>query len=332
MDWISEFVATVKLAEKQIKGNLAVFPLLAPEKDEPDYLLLEKALETGTVEISEVGAGTVPNLMLHNKGSKMILIIEGEELVGAKQNRIVNVSLLIPPKTNLIIPVSCVEQGRWAFSSKTFSHGKKIMPANMRREHQEDVRHCLHIDAGFNSDQNKIWNNINNRIAELKLESPTMAMADLFTRRKNDLKQKISGFRPVDGQIGFVFTIGGRIVGLDAFRHAATLSHFFDQLISSYAMDAIDDQQEVPVPPPSGATVRNFLKSISTAKGEIFPAVGCGQVIRFSNTSVSGAALIDEIGLLHLSAFKPAVTLSKRRIIRPNRRKRVYTEDDHLIY
>ena len=62
----------------------------------PDYLTLEQALDRDFVQITEMDqAGSVPELRLINKGKKKVLIVEGEELVGAKQNRIVNATFLI---------------------------------------------------------------------------------------------------------------------------------------------------------------------------------------------------------------------------------------------
>ena len=43
-----------------------------------------------------------------------VLLYDGEELVGAKQNRILNVTVLVGAGATLPIPVSCVEQGRWS--------------------------------------------------------------------------------------------------------------------------------------------------------------------------------------------------------------------------
>ena len=38
----------------------------------------------------------------------------GEQLAGGKQNRVLNASILVPAKSELPIPVTCVERGRWA--------------------------------------------------------------------------------------------------------------------------------------------------------------------------------------------------------------------------
>ena len=65
-------------------------PLLAIEPKS-----LEEALADGTVKVTEVSAaGHVPELRVKNSGATPVLILDGEELVGAKQNRIVNVTVL----------------------------------------------------------------------------------------------------------------------------------------------------------------------------------------------------------------------------------------------
>jgi len=60
----------------------------------------------------------VPNLAVDNKGERFVLFVEGQELRGAKQNRVLNASVLIAAHTKTVIPVSCVEQGRWRYVSK----------------------------------------------------------------------------------------------------------------------------------------------------------------------------------------------------------------------
>jgi hypothetical protein len=89
--------------------NLTLTPILL--KDGPlssvEPLCLEEALAAGTLRVSEVSAeGHVPELRVRNTGDAPVLILDGEELVGAKQNRIVNVTILVAPLSDVVIPVS----------------------------------------------------------------------------------------------------------------------------------------------------------------------------------------------------------------------------------
>jgi hypothetical protein len=119
----------VKLGWKQSHLNMPLFPLLASDAGEPDYMILEEAPGRGAVEITEVShGGSVPDLKLINKSDHKLLVVEGEELVGAKRNRIVNASFLIAGQTEITIPVSCVEQGRWSYRLQKFASGEKVTP------------------------------------------------------------------------------------------------------------------------------------------------------------------------------------------------------------
>ncbi len=122
MDAIQTFLGTLKQGGKQSHLKMTLIPLLASDAGEPDYLILEETLGQGVVEIAEVSqGGSVPDLKLVNKSPSKLLVVDGEELVGAKQNRIVNATFLIASLTEITIPVSCVEQGRWAYRSQYFT-------------------------------------------------------------------------------------------------------------------------------------------------------------------------------------------------------------------
>jgi hypothetical protein len=107
------FLERVKLGGKQSHLNMTLFPLLASDAGAPDYLFLEEALGQGVVEITEVSqGGSVPDLKLTNKSTNKLLVVDGEEIVGAKQNRMVKATFLIAGNTEIIISISCVEQGK----------------------------------------------------------------------------------------------------------------------------------------------------------------------------------------------------------------------------
>jgi hypothetical protein len=85
------------------------------------YITLDEALPRGLCVAETSEAGSVPELVVENPLTERVLLYDGEELVGAKQNRILNVSVLVEAMSGLTIPVSCVEQGRWRRQSVHFA-------------------------------------------------------------------------------------------------------------------------------------------------------------------------------------------------------------------
>jgi hypothetical protein len=78
---------------------LAVFPLFTSQASGLEYLVSDEALEGGSVAVEEVSeAGSVPTLTVDNRGDTLVLFIEGEELRGARQNRVLNTSVLAAAK------------------------------------------------------------------------------------------------------------------------------------------------------------------------------------------------------------------------------------------
>jgi len=141
---IKEYLEQAKVGRKQVYKNMAVYPLLSDYSLSLEYILLDEALGSGVIEVTEVdNHGAVPNLKVHNKSQRMVLILDGEELVGAKQNRIVNTTILIAAGATVVIPVSCVEQGRWSYNTPWFHSEERIMPSRMRAMKSEQVQRSV---------------------------------------------------------------------------------------------------------------------------------------------------------------------------------------------
>jgi|GEM_PF-2145368 len=93
---INQYIGGLKLGRKQTFKNLAVFALLSDYTADLNYLTLDEALAKDLIDVVEVSqGGSVPELKVVNNSDRMVLILDGEELVGAKQNRIVNTTILI---------------------------------------------------------------------------------------------------------------------------------------------------------------------------------------------------------------------------------------------
>jgi hypothetical protein len=124
----------VRVGEPSVCGGVAVFPLfiglpLFPASDGTfDYILAHEALAAGTIEVREVSEeGSVGTLLVANGGQRPVLFVDGEELTGAKQNRAVVASVLIPAMSQTRIPVCCVQRKKWAYSStRHFSAGSRL--------------------------------------------------------------------------------------------------------------------------------------------------------------------------------------------------------------
>ncbi|MHC4673381.1 MAG: ARPP-1 family domain-containing protein [Planctomycetota bacterium] len=110
MATVKEILEEVEVLELNQVGSLSILGLRWQGKDGLEYLTLDEALETGEFEVTEIdGEGDVPKLTVKNRLGKMVFLMAGEELIGAKQNRILDVSLMVDANKEVKIPVSCVE-------------------------------------------------------------------------------------------------------------------------------------------------------------------------------------------------------------------------------
>ena len=112
--FLKHLFSTIQLGDMQSFEDMAICPLLGRDGATPPYLLLSDAFDEKTVKIEELDeSGQVSELFVSNNGDSDILIFLGEELIGAKQNRAVNISMIIEKQNSITIPVSCTERGRW---------------------------------------------------------------------------------------------------------------------------------------------------------------------------------------------------------------------------
>ena len=126
-DLIAGCLSSLALGPRRQYKNMAVVPLFSPLSDGPEYLTLKEGLERDLATIAEVSlGGSVPRLKVVNRAELPVLLVDGEELIGARQNRVLNTSMLLKEKSETEIPVSCTEQGRWHYTSHHFGHAGHI--------------------------------------------------------------------------------------------------------------------------------------------------------------------------------------------------------------
>lgn len=286
--------------------NLSHFPLLIPEEEAPpaNYRTLREALEAGCFAITEVSEqGTVPALRAENNGSLPVLLVDGEELVGAKQNRILNLTILVPAKTSINIPVSCVEVGRWSYQSRDFARANRTAYASLRAQKAAQVSANLRHSSHRQSEQGEIWRDIAAKSSRTHTHSATGAMGDMFSSVGTNIEDFVQSMPAWPNQVGAIFAINGRISGLELFGIPGIWSGFHDQLVRSYALDAIDAHKRA-FRAPELATAQHFLASVAGVDDvERYAAVGLGNDLRVHNRGLTAAGLEYNDTLIHLSAF-----------------------------
>ena len=304
MNIITETLNSTRVGEAQVYGNLALHPLLKDDDAAPDYALLDDAIAKGFARITEVSDdGSIPELKFENDSPTKILLLDGEELVGAKQNRILNISVMASANLTTLIPVSCVEAGRWGYVSKEFAPAGRAHYAEARAKNRRSVNETMRKSGSRRGNQGEVWHEIDTKLVRMSVVSHTQAAEDLYIEKRANLDEYQNAFKAMPKQIGALFAIDGIIAGVDLFDCASTLEATLPKLIESYAMDAID----------TGATRKNyseeetaedFIRRISGSESERHDGVGEGFNYTFDSENLAGGALVVDDRLVHLCAFQ----------------------------
>ena len=308
-DFIRDAIGGLQVGPATTFKKLTVFPLLKANSITPLYLTLAEAIAEGVLRITEVSKqGSVPELHVINKSDRPVFLLDGEELIGAKQNRVVNLDILVPAKTELNIPVSCVEAGRWTYRSPDFSSSPQAMYAMGRARKLSRVSGSLRSGAP-SGDQGDVWAGIDEHAALMSVASPTHAMSDIYDQHATSIDEYVAAFPTSDDQVGALFAIGPRIYGFDLFDSPATMRAYREKLVRSYALDALA-MRDVADEPPTADAAQQLLESTAQAASESYPALGLGVDVRVGEEKreeqLVGAGLLWQEHMVHLNAFTDA--------------------------
>src|SRR5262245_33633268 len=170
--------------------SLAVYPLKVDRHVAAiHYLVLDDAIKTGAFRITEVSeGGSVPQLRAFNETTTPVFLLDGEQLIGAKQNRVLNLSVMLPPKSETAIPVSCVEAGRWRAESRDFMAAEEAYFAHGRAQKMEQVSYALRSIGEPRADQSAVWGTIAAKSARMDVSSPTSAAREIYASHRPEVQ------------------------------------------------------------------------------------------------------------------------------------------------
>ena len=284
--------------------DITVFPLHREVTPRLDYMALDEALDRKLVEVTEVdAAGSVPDLLVKNCGKRSVLIIDGEEVVGAKQNRVVNTSILLSAESTTKIPVSCTEAGRWAEVSAQFKKSDTVLHHKARARKAQSVSTSYLMSETPVSDQGEVWADIQYLQAASATHSPTNAMKDVYEARQRELDQCLAALRPAAGQQGLLVCVGGKPIGCDYVSRSEVYARVHDKLLRSYVIDALLVSDEEKGKAARKDAARAFLRKTGRCESRCCEAPGTGWDHRFEGKHLAGTALVHEDEVLHQAFF-----------------------------
>jgi hypothetical protein len=311
-----ELFPAVTFGKPQQFSSITAIPLSTPLKTGArEYLTLSESLSLGLIRIEEVTeGGSVPELRVISTAAVPVLIIAGEEVKGARQNRILNTSILVPARGSLVIPVSCTERGRWSYNSPDFKDSGNFGSRNVREVTARTSMMSLDMGRGHHSDQGQVWD----RIEELHEKSQTFhssrtrAMDDAYHHRASDLDEARRHFPLITGQTGILFFHGGTAAGLDIVSRPAAYARLHEKLVGSYVIDCLNGAKEKLSAEVARKKAREFLAAAAAEDPRLFPSPGLGDDWRIRTHHLHGSLLAWEGEWIHVCCFSSASEESSR--------------------
>lgn len=243
----------------------------------------------GLVTIGECDSTNVEKVKLKNNSVSPLILLDGEEIAGSLQNRIISQTMIIAPKSEMEIPVNCSEKGRNEYKSE-FQYSDYIANSNTRRKKAYNKNNPL---------QEVVWNSIDDLETDKNTSSKTKALRDSYEKNKYDIDSYLKHFKMENNQIGVICIVENK-VGIEIFNNHSLYEKYDEMLLRSYIIDS-SSSEKINI---SDKELENILASINEDSFIKKEAVGLGKYYKISNSYGNGHILIYENNMVHTSFFK----------------------------
>lgn len=281
-----------------VHENLAVYFIHGASAPGPVPLTLQEALETGAVHILETGA--VNELKIENTGDDDVFIQSGDIVKGGKQDRVLRMSFVLPPKSGEVpLAAFCVEHGRWSArgneSVATFSSAAEAMPSRKAKlamraprttaavnpERQQEVRGEAY-GGGVYARQREVWDSVSKTQSRLSEElaatvaSPRSATSLQLSLENKRLKEARTAYTKAlqslgeeKGDIvGYVFAVNGRVSSADVYPSNALFRKMWAKQLNAGITEAIGAREGKTAAAPSTDDIAQFLAAAEKGKAQ----------------------------------------------------------------
>jgi hypothetical protein len=294
----------LNLVSAEVVDGLAVIQFVAEPRDTFAYGTSIRALAQGQIRVTELNeAGSVNALNIQNLSDQFVLFLDGDVLVGAKQDRVLNTPLLLAPRSTTTVPVSCVERGRWHFTTPIFQPAPTAAPPSLRALKAESLAADTPQASAFLADQGRVWAHVAQLKAAMHASAPTDSLAQCFDEKRAHIDQLVHRLQPARDANGLAVWAGRQFLVADVFNRADALTDYFPALTRAVGLDlAAAPTTPAPAQPEAllqvlGTQIESALASSSPPR----PGVGVGTLRHLQTPDLAGFVLDYELQRIHLS-------------------------------
>ncbi len=269
-------ITSLKPGAPITRGGVTLIPIFGPKQRGADIKIAGDELV-----VSELETPTVPELQVHNPTDHDLLIPAGRILSGGRQTRVVNVSIVVPAGATIVIPVSCVEAGRWSGRSE-FNYSGRQASRRMRVAKQRSVKANVDRYKSKRSAQGDVWGTISYELSSrgVNHEDSLFLEVDEDLDRRSDRIAVVNelidnGVQPE--QVGVAVAHGNKILGVEVFPSSDALKASWEAIIRAAVIDA-DEFESLPESIDAEAGIKaleKFLAEVAQTGGT--EAAGCGR-------------------------------------------------------
>ncbi|MBK7583831.1 MAG: hypothetical protein IPI67_27015 [Myxococcales bacterium] len=297
--------AKLAVGDAAVLLGVQLVPLLLSESDEQaDALLLEEGIASGQTQVNEIGeGGIVGQVRVLHRGVVPLLVLQGEQILGAKQNRSFNSSFLVEPGEEVVLPVSCVEQGRWRHTTHSFVAGATTLAPEIRARKLKRVSESIRMSGTYDSDQRSVWADVSEYMEATGTQSITSAYEDARKQRGEETEQALKSLEPLPGQVGLAVVRDGRVVLIDLFGSSRLFARAFQKCLRGTLADLPHEPGKDAEHAASAAdTVRAALRELGSAETTRMRSPTNSETLTGSSGRVTYAAAVWKGAVYHCAA------------------------------
>ncbi len=297
----------IQIKSYQAEGKLSLIQFCSADINTFNYISGSSAIQENKVEICEIDSeGSVNKVAILNYSDSFVFFSDSDLLIGAKQNRILNTSILLEPNSKTIIPVSCVESGRWHSKGYRFGISNINASSGLRYEKAEKVRKNLKKKNEFDADQRNIWANVSEYHKSFACASRTLDYTDIFHLKSEDLENTIDKFVVDAGSNGMVLYFGDKLLNIDLFNSSKIYSEYFLKLLNGGIIEAQKLETSEKRVSEAEATFKTFefFDNYENLQFDMHKGAGVGKEKRFTTDEITGFELQYGLYLIHLTVLQ----------------------------